>query len=64
MAALKSARDQINRPGEIQLMLVMSGSLVKQELTVNYLLEPNGMVHEAWILTPAEAAEKRPLAKP
>lgn len=26
MAALKSARDQINRPGEIHLMLVMSGS--------------------------------------
>lgn len=26
MAALKSARDQINRPGNIQLMLVMSGS--------------------------------------
>lgn len=43
-------------------MLVMSGALVGQELTVNYLLEPNGMVHEAWILTPAEAAEKRPKA--
>jgi len=26
MAALKSARDQLNRPGEIKLMLVMSGS--------------------------------------
>lgn len=26
MAALKSARDQMNRPGEINLMLVMSGS--------------------------------------
>lgn len=26
MAALKSARDQLNRPGEIRLMLVMSGS--------------------------------------
>ncbi|WP_439113664.1 hypothetical protein [Hydrogenophaga sp.] len=45
-------------------MLVMSGALVNQELTVNYLLEPNGMVHEAWILTPAEAAEKRPRAQP
>lgn len=45
-------------------MLVMSGALVNQELTVNYLLEPNGMVHEAWILTPAEAAEKRPFAQP
>ena len=26
MAALKSARDQLNRPGQVQLMLVMSGS--------------------------------------
>jgi hypothetical protein len=26
MAALKSARDQLNRPGEVKLMLVMSGS--------------------------------------
>lgn len=26
MAALKSARDQLNRPGEVSLMLVMSGS--------------------------------------
>lgn len=26
MAALKSARDQLNRPGSVQLMLVMSGS--------------------------------------
>lgn len=43
-------------------MLVMSGALVGQELTVNYVLEPLGMVHEAWILTPAEAAEKRPKA--
>lgn len=45
-------------------MLLMSGALVGQELTVNYLLEPSGMVHEAWILTPAEAAEKRPRAQP
>jgi len=26
MTALKSARDQLNRPGETQLLLVMSGS--------------------------------------
>jgi hypothetical protein len=26
MAALKSARDQLNRPGEVKLMLIMSGS--------------------------------------
>lgn len=43
-------------------MLVMSGSLVKQELTVNYLREPHGLVHEVWILTAAEAKEKRPTA--
>jgi hypothetical protein len=43
-------------------MLVMSGSLVKQELTVNYLREPHGLVHEVWILTAAEAEEKRPTA--
>jgi hypothetical protein len=45
-------------------MLVLSGSLVNQTLTVNYLLEPHGLVHEVWILTPAEAAEKRPLSQP
>jgi hypothetical protein len=45
-------------------MLVLSGSLVNQTLTVNYLLEPLGLVHEVWILTPAEAAEKRPLSQP
>lgn len=43
-------------------MLVLSGSLVNQELTVNYTLEPGGMVHDVWILTEAEAAEKRPTA--
>ncbi|MDP2418033.1 hypothetical protein [Hydrogenophaga sp.] len=43
-------------------MLAMSGALVGQELTVNYLLESHGLVHEVWILTPAETAEKRPKA--
>lgn len=42
--------------------LLMSGALVGQELTVNYTLEPSGSVHEVWILTPVEAAEKRPTA--
>lgn len=39
--------------------LLLSGSLVNQTLTVNYTLEPHGMVHDVWILTEAEAAEKR-----
>jgi hypothetical protein len=43
-------------------MMVLSATLVNQELTVNYTLEPNGMVHDVWILTPAEAALKRPRA--
>jgi hypothetical protein len=40
-------------------MLVLSGALVGQEVLVNYTVEPHGMVHEVWILTDAEAAEKR-----
>jgi hypothetical protein len=43
-------------------MLVMSGTLIGQELLVNYTRESAGMVHEVWILTPAEAALKRPRA--
>lgn len=40
-------------------LLVMSGSLVGQKLTVNYTTEQHGLVHDVWILTEAEAAEKR-----
>lgn len=40
-------------------MLLLSGGLVNQTLTVNYTLEAHGMVHDVWILTEAEAAEKR-----
>ena len=40
-------------------LLVMSASLVGQELTVNYTTEQLGLVHEIWILNAAEAAEKR-----
>jgi hypothetical protein len=43
-------------------LLVLSGHLVNQPLTVNYTLEPNGLVHDVWILTEAEAEEKRPTA--
>ena len=40
-------------------MLLMSGALVGQEVLVNYTVEAHGMVHDVWILTEAEAAEKR-----
>lgn len=43
-----------------QNQLVLSASLTGQELVVNYTRESMGLVHEVWILTPAEAAEKRP----
>jgi hypothetical protein len=41
-------------------LLVTSGTLVGQPLLVNYLREPQGLVHQVWILTEAEAREKRP----
>ena len=41
-------------------MMVMSGALVGQNLLVNYVLESNGLVHEVWILTEAEAKLVRP----
>lgn len=40
-------------------LLVLSGAIVGKELVVNYTVEPQGMVHDVWILTEAEAAEKR-----
>lgn len=40
-------------------LLVMSGAIVGQELTVNYTVEQHGMLHDVWILTAAEAALKR-----
>lgn len=40
--------------------VVLSASLVGQELTVNYVPDMLGQAHQVWILTPAEAAEKRP----
>ncbi len=43
-----------------QNQLVLSSSLAGQEVLVNYTRESSGLVHEVWILTPAEAAEKRP----
>lgn len=35
-------------------MLLMSGALIGQPYAVNYLLEPQGLVREVWILSQAE----------
>lgn len=40
--------------------LVLSGKLVNQELVVNYTTDHRGQIHQVWILTEAEAKEKRP----
>lgn len=40
--------------------LVMSASIVGERLVVNYVREPNGMVHQVWLLNQQEAALKRP----
>ena len=40
-------------------MIVLSGSLVGQALLVNYLRDPQGQIHEVWLLNPAEAQQKR-----
>jgi hypothetical protein len=44
-------------------MLAMSGVLIGQSLVVNYLREPNGMLHDVWILTALEA-KIQPVATP
>lgn len=41
-------------------MLVMSGAIIGQPLLVNYVRNPDGQVHDVWVLTEAEAALKRP----
>ena len=41
-------------------LLQLSGSLVGQNLLVNFVRSPTGEVHEVWILTEAEAALKLP----
>ena len=40
--------------------LRMSGTLMGQKAVVNFVREPAGQVHEVWILTEAEAAQKLP----
>ena len=39
-------------------MLQLSASLTGQSLLVHYTLDPSGLVHEVWILTPEEAARR------
>ena len=39
-------------------MLLMSATLVGQKLLVHYTLDPQGALHDVWILTPDEAARK------
>ena len=52
-----------SRIREANNMFVLSAALVDREkLTVNYTLEPSGLVHDVWILTEAEARLKRPRA--
>lgn len=45
-------------------MLVMSGTIVGNTYLVNLVREHTGLVHDVWILTPAEARLERPLATP
>jgi hypothetical protein len=35
-------------------LLVLSGTLVGQAVRVNYTREPNGAIHDVWVLTDAE----------
>ena len=63
---LDGKADQLSPGARIrnpQNMFIMSGSLVGQDLVVNYVREGSGLIHEVWLLTPAEAALKRPGAK-
>ena len=39
--------------------LLMSGTLVGQSVLVNYVRDPQGMIHEVWVLSEQEAQEKR-----
>jgi len=41
-------------------LLVLSGSLIGQDLVVNFVRDPSGLLHEVWILSPEEAALPRP----
>ncbi|OIN93026.1 MAG: hypothetical protein AUJ20_05575 [Comamonadaceae bacterium CG1_02_60_18] len=40
-------------------LIVLSATLTGQQLLVNYVPDPQGMLHDVWILTPAEAQQQR-----
>ncbi|MFM1906356.1 MAG: hypothetical protein RLZZ591_33 [Pseudomonadota bacterium] len=40
-------------------LLVLSASLAGREQLVNYTREPNGLIHDVWILSEAEAQQPR-----
>jgi hypothetical protein len=40
--------------------LILSGTLAGQEVLVNYVRDALGLVHEVWIITEAEARQRRP----
>jgi hypothetical protein len=42
-------------------LLVLSARLTGQSYTVNYVRDGHGLIHEVWVLTPEEAAIKRPV---
>ena len=41
-------------------LLVLTGQVINQNLTVNYLRDNMGLVQQVWVLTDAEAKLKRP----
>jgi hypothetical protein len=45
-------------------LLVLTGQVINQRLTVNYLRDNMGLVQQVWILTGAEAKLKRPNSPP
>src|SRR5574337_954804 len=44
-------------------VILMSGALIGQTLTVNYTRDGMGLVHDVWILTDAEARQPRAAAQ-
>ncbi|NDP39870.1 MAG: hypothetical protein GZ093_14155 [Rhodoferax sp.] len=40
-------------------LLVLSSTLVGRSVLVNYRQDAQGLIHEAWILSPEEAAQER-----
>ncbi len=45
-------------------LLVMSGSLVGQALVVNYVRDPQGQLHDVWLLNATEARQRMADAVP